>query len=417
MNKKSFKKIIPLLILSLAIFLVPSFNLKKIGGVEKAIEIRLEDILLAVFCISSFLQFLIKKEYKIKKPPLFLPILLWISFSVFTTLLNWILGNIRVSALESFFYLLKEIEFAVLFFYFYNHLKDEKSVKVLSYFLFALILLNSLFSLWQIASGNNFGEYLASAFSERGVFPTGSFFNILFIFSMSVYLYYFLDLKMSFFKKAVLGAIALSPSMGVMGSASKTAFLGIFLSLFLMAIFVFFRKKIRIRLVSVFLVFLFVCLFFNFTVQKNFKMQRITSIMSFGGFASSFEIGRADPIIKPLFDNFINKPVFFQFLGLGKGFVGEAHNQYVRNLVEIGIIGSLMFLFLIFVIMKKALKMFFVSADGFSAGLSCGLLVSTIIMLFFSIATEPFIVVKVSEVYWIFTSMTMAYSDIKNKHE
>ena len=46
--------------------------------------------------------------------------------------------------------------------------------------------------------------------------------------------------------------------------------------------------------------------------------------------------------------------------------------------------------------------------DPLLIGLSSGLLVSTIAMLFISTAAEGFLVVKINEIYWFFAAITMA---------
>ena len=80
----------------------------------------------------------------------------------------------------------------------------------------------------------------------------------------------------------------------------------------------------------------------------------------------------------------------------------------MRNLIEIGVVGSIVFLILIIAILRFSLLAFLQETDHFSVGLSAGLLVATLTMLFFSLATEAFIVVKPSEVYWFFAGLTAA---------
>jgi len=110
--------------------------------------------------------------------------------------------------------------------------------------------------------------------------------------------------------------------------------------------------------------------------------------------------------------------LFYYFFGMGKSvrlWTEESHSQYVRNFIETGIIGSLIFFFLIFVIIKKAFRGFLLSKDPLLIGLSSGLLVSTIAMLFISITAEAFLVVKINEIYWFFVAITMTVLSNKIK--
>lgn len=106
------------------------------------------------------------------------------------------------------------------------------------------------------------------------------------------------------------------------------------------------------------------------------------------------------------------------FIGMGAGSVGEVHNQYLRNFIETGIIGSIIFLILIFAIIRKSWQGFLKNEDNFLVGLSAGLLIATLAMLFCGFATSPFIVVKPSEVYWFFAAMIMfTLISLENKFE
>ena len=53
------------------------------------------------------------------------------------------------------------------------------------------------------------------------------------------------------------------------------------------------------------------------------------------------------------------------------------------------------------------------SKEPLLIGLSSGLLISTIAMLFISIAAEGFLVVKINEIYWFFVSIMIAALNYK----
>jgi hypothetical protein len=62
---------------------------------------------------------------------------------------------------------------------------------------------------------------------------------------------------------------------------------------------------------------------------------------------------------------------------------------------------------------KKAFRGFLLSKEPLLIGLSSGLLISTIAMLFISIAAEGFLVVKINEIYWFFVSIMIAALNYK----
>jgi len=71
-------------------------------------------------------------------------------------------------------------------------------------------------------------------------------------------------------------------------------------------------------------------------------------------------------------------------------------------------LGSLAFLFLIFAIIKKAWQKFKKEEDSISISLSSNLLVAIFTLLFLSLVTEAFLVVKPAEVFWFFVALTFA---------
>lgn len=93
---------------------------------------------------------------------------------------------------------------------------------------------------------------------------------------------------------------------------------------------------------------------------------------------------------------------------MGMGVLGEAHDQYIRVLLEKGITGLFMFFWLIYSILKISYKGFKEKDDLFKKSLCAGLFVSTVAMLVMAIPNDVFMVVKVDEVYWFFAAMTMA---------
>jgi hypothetical protein len=405
--RNNLLKILPLILLAAAIALSPSFSAGNLPG-GKIIEIRAEDFLMLILGLAWFADFLVSARRKIEKPPLFLPILFWLSIGLVSVLTNWIIGTLGLE--RGFFYFLKEIEFFVIYFYVFYHIKSVNSAKLIINIWVFLAALNVGYVVYQMISGFQYGEYGTAAIGEWGVFPTGSFFLLLFIFLFNIFLYYFRNLNISKFKKIVLGLVVVSPTIGAIGSASRTVFAGIILAIFLTLLFSFFKKRdLKLILIYGFMLAVFLIIVFLFSLKDVPTVDRITPVLSPNELFHSFILTRWDDSIKPYYHKvFDHMPLSLPFFGLGIGSVTECHNQFLRNFIETGVLGSVLFLILIIVVIKEAWFGFSKSRDDLSIGLSAGLLVATFLMLFFSISIEPFIVVKPSEVYWFFAAITMA---------
>lgn len=403
------KNLIFLVLLASAIALSPSFPAGNLPD-GKIIEIRIEDILIVILGIIWLAEILISGRTKLQRPPLFLPILVWLSIGFISLLTNWIFLNVGFE--RGFFYFLKELEFFVFYFYVFYHLRGINSVKFIISTWLVLLAINVFYVIYQSLLNLEVGEYGAAALCEWGVFPTGSFFLISFIFLFNIYLYYFLNLNISSPKKAGLAVLAMSPIIGVFGSASKTNFLGLIIVLFLTFIFLILKRKdFRPALIFGLISFLIIITFIVFLIgvgsDERWKQHRLLYIFSFENVIHNYITGRMDVIDRTYEDASERKSFLMPFIGFGKGYVTEAHNQFLRNFIETGLIGSIIFLYLIWVILRKSFLGLVRNKEPLSVGLSAGLFIATLIMLFFSFATEPFIVVKPSEVYWFFAAITM----------
>lgn len=422
--KKLFQNL-PLALLAAAIALSPSFSGGHLAG-GKIIEIRAEDILLVILGLAWIANFLISGRKKIEKPPLFLPIFVWLGIGFLSLLANWIFGKLSIAT--GYFYFLKEVEFFFLYFYVLYHIKNISSAKFLIKLWVFLGAFNAGYVIYQLIRGSRFdtgigfrsGEYGTSAIGEWGVFPTGAFFLMIFIFLFNIFLFYFSNLNISVFKKWLLGAVTISPLIGVIGSASKTNFLGFIVALLLALFFLFLKKKNFNTILIAILILIFISSVFIFIFRSNpFIGERLSSVFNFTNLRSNYEAGRVVVMESQLEESFRSpsRSLLLPFFGFGKGYVGEAHNQYLRNFIEAGLIGSIIFFILIFAIIKKSWHGFSKSQDTLSTGLSAGLLVATLVMLFLSLATEAFIVVKPSEVYWFFAGLTIVVLSLNAKKE
>lgn len=401
------------LLLTIAIALSPSFAVGQIDG-GRIIEIRAQDILLVILGLLWIADFLISKRKKIEKPPLFLPILAWLGIGLFSLLINWILMNIALS--RGFFYFLKEVQFFFLYFYIFYHLKNLKSTEFIIKTWIFLGSINILWILYQMISGRRFGDYGPGAIGEIGVYPSGGFFLILFIFLFNILLYHFVNLKISHFKKTLLIIVGICPALGVFASASKTNFVGITFAVILTLFLFFLKKKSRKTLMISILSLIFISALFVIAFKNVPDANRL--LQSFD-FSYGITTGRGEKIWKYRIDETIKSPTAFLF-GFGKSvFLGgdESHSQYVRNFSETGIVGSVIFLILIYAILKKTWKGFAYGKKDLPIGLSAGAIIATCIMLVISLSGEAFIVVKISEIYWFFIALTMISLKIYDKSQ
>lgn len=410
-------KNLPLFLLIAAIGLSPSFNFGYVPGTGRILEIRVEDILLLLFGSAWIMGLLASRKHAFIKPPLFGPILFWLSIGLFTTLLNLILSNIQAG--RAFFYFLKEIEFFVLYVYIFYHIKSANTVKSLANFLLILALMNVGWVINQFAVGPHavgYGPYGPTAIVEPGApLPSGGFFLLLFIALINLFIYYYANLPFSKIKKVLLLIATLSPMLGVFSSGSRTSVLGLSLAIMLTPILYLIKRGNIKAVVTTFLMLILLSgMFFYFIDSKQATRGYPTNLSDI---IAGLQGGRTW-VWKNQINAFLENHPLYLIFGMGKSVspvYEESHSQYVRNFIETGVAGSLAFLFLIGAILKKAFQAFARSKDPLLIAFSGGLFVMTLVMLLLSIAAEVFLSVKIDEVYWSFVAIAMATLTLQRK--
>src|SRR3989339_579499 len=409
MTKKlaQFKPLIPLILIALGITFSPELTVAKISE-GRAVVIRLEDILIVIFGITAITRFLLAGKFTLKRPPLYLPIFFWLLIGTLSTLVNLFLQNINFA--RGTLYLLKEIEFFVLFFYVFYSIKNIKMVKQT---MFSWLIIGGgaiALIIYHFVAGFRYGDYGQSLYKEVGPLPSGGFFLVLFTYLFSYLLYYFLNLKISKLKKVLLSIPIFSLMIGIFSSGSRAAFAGLMFTLVLSIILFAIKSRRYIKQILGGAAILFiVVIVVIFLLPSSFAPA--------GRFRTTFNLqNMAAEAVSPRFNisesqlQTVPANLKYVLFGMGKSVyltLEESHNQYTRNLIETGIVGSIIFLILIFAVLKYSITAFLKRTDGLSVGLAAACFVTTLTLLFIGLTAEVFLVVRVMMIYWFMTAITM----------
>ena len=104
---------------------------------------------------------------------------------------------------------------------------------------------------------------------------------------------------------------------------------------------------------------------------------------------------------------------------LGRGITGSGFidGQYVRTLPELGIIGLLAFLWLLWTIFKQSLKVYNEVDDELYKGLSLGFLAGFIGLTIHALTTNTFLILRIMEPFWFVAGMVMLLPKLREIHE
>jgi O-antigen ligase len=87
--------------------------------------------------------------------------------------------------------------------------------------------------------------------------------------------------------------------------------------------------------------------------------------------------------------------------------------QYVRVLVETGVLGLVMFLVLVLTIFTEGLRVLRTTSDPLHKGLCAGFLAGFVGLLFHAIGANTFIIVRIMEPFWFITAMVIMIPDLE----
>jgi len=380
-----------------------------IGRLEtgRALQLRYEDFLMVLIFFLWFAALSIKNN-NIYVSVIASPLIIYLVLAAVSTSIGIFAG--WVNPVMGFFFYAKEMQYFFIFFIVLNLLKTYHDLKIAIWALLACGIANGFYVLYQIFSGQLFaasrGYYGISCIGEPSPFATGGYFLIIFIISSA-----FFFVVHGKIIKLLCGFSALLALIGLVGSMSRANIIAATFGIFMLLVFFVIRTERNTKFTFAFvtpIVVIPLILLIGTTwvcLGQVFPLGRMTV----ANIRHSFFEKRVRRIYVPAFKEFAKSPV----LGLGKSsttsFIagtGEAHNYYLRILIEMGIPGLIAFLYLLISIVKMSLKVYKNSSFEVGKGVGLGCLLVTMSLMVASTAQDAFTPVKVNEFFWMLAGLS-----------
>jgi hypothetical protein len=364
------------------------FNLKAINlGI---IDLFFEDILIFISTFSLFF-YMANKNNEINRN---LTVKLWyfyILFIALITAIRYVFGEIKII---SFFFILKEIEFFIFFILSYSVGRMLSNRKIAIYV--NLIIIPSLvWGVLQIILGIKAHYGIGGVGNEAPSISGMSFGVISFI-----YLYFWLNNKIKKLSIIYFCFYIISSFLVVL-TVSRGAILAMLCANFFFwsALFVFRNESSKLKYIfssiSIVLISAILNYFFNFIYLFNTVIERFSRIDQ----SSNIRFNNWGYLLQ-------HNDSLGWIVGMGKSFPNvitgssylQVDNQYIRNIIEMGIIGSFIWFILIFsfiyTVYRADKKVITIIAITFS-----------FFFLVYSMVSEAFQVSRISLLYWAFTGL------------
>jgi O-antigen ligase len=358
----------------------------------KGVTLRMDDVLLVIVGLAWFIKSAVNKELNlVAHTRLNMPVFLYAFACVLSTLLGMQAGRVELAGGGLF--VIKYIEYFVLFWMVVNGTHDRNQVRRYVMVLFAVAVIVAAIAISQIPNNHRVSAPFQGEHGEPN--------------TLGGYLVFIIALMLGLVVTSARHRFILLVSIGLLSvplvyTLSRSSYLAVapaVLTVFLMA-----RKPwyIAAVLILLLLVLLAPSRFLpqavmnriEFTVKQESKEgvillgRRVDTSTSARIASFTYAVGA-----------FQQKPVF------GWGVTGWRFidSQYFRTLVETGLFGFSMFLFLIYRIWREGLHTwaFFRDKDDFCYGLSCGFVGGLVGLLVHAIGANTFIIVRVMEPFWL----------------
>lgn len=399
-----------LTLLVFSMLLSPKLGFGAAGAGREAV-VRYDDILLVVIFFSWLARTAIYKHKAfITSTPVQVPVLFYTAIYVLATLMGMLRGELTVKT--SVFYLLKYVEYFLLYFMTVNIVETKEEIKKYLGYGVVVALIVTVYA---------FYSYYSSGFDARATAPfeatlgssgpssepasLGGYYLVIFGVILGL---------MTEYSGRIL--LCLTAALAFMFPAflltfSRASYIGFFFMA--LALLVLARRRKFLMAVFFCTSILLVSLF---PVLSQKVMNRITMTYTGNLATETINVGtagqvkmessaaaRVESIHRVIFERLPEHP----FLGFGVTGIGLGDTQYALVLGEVGIIGFVLFFWMIYKIFFTAREVYFAYKEPWIKALGLGLMLVVIGLLFQSVGVNTFIIIRIMEPFWFLTALIM----------
>ncbi len=388
--------------------LSPEISIGETAGASlgRGVTLRAEDFLLVVIGFSWFAKNAVNKEVGLfLKTPLNKAIFFYILSCLVSTGFGVMAGG--VGAKTGFLYVLKYVEYFIVYFMVVNHLKSTDQIKRFVFCLLLTCFITGIMGILQIPGGQRVSAPFEGEIGEPNTF--GGY--LLFLGAITAGL--LLKAQNGRSKQLFIFLIlAIVPSL--LFTQSRASYLGLIVACFVIGMLTRHRIIITGFLASALLLSpLFLPqevkdrILYTFTQPQEAGQVRIGEIRL--DTSTSARIDSLQQIMK----DWPKKPI------IGYGVTGYVFldSQYPKVLIETGIVGLLAFLYLLYSIFKLAFRRMRDAKNPYFKGLAIGFFAGYIGLLFHALGANTFIIVRIMEPFWFFAGIIAVFPTLERQRQ
>jgi len=365
---------------------------------SRGVTLRLDDILLTLVCVTWMFRMAIFKDLgSIRITPINRPIAWYWLVALFATLIGMFAGRVGGYGL---FFVIKYLEYFVLFYMIINNLHDKDSVKRYLWMMLATCVLASLAGIAQIPSGARVSAPFEGEMGEPNTF--GGYLVLMFSVVLGVFLHTIRGSRRWYLLLGTM-AIILVP---LAFTESRSSYLSFAVAmLFFVFLAQYKRLLITVGLMSmVLLPFILPQNVIN-RVMFTFNQSEQQGQLHVGGMKIDTSTSERLQAWKSVLTKYFPE---HPLMGVGVTGGPFLDAQYPRVLLETGIIGLVLFLWFLRRIWVLLRQCYDEIEDAFLKGASLGCVCGFAGLLVHGIGANTFIIVRIMEPFMILIGLLMA---------
>lgn len=381
-------------------------NLSGSATATRGVTLRADDFLLTIIAFSWFARGAVHKELGLfLSTPLNRPIGIFLLVAVVSTALGMLFDRVRPTI--GFFYVLKFVEYVFVYFAATNFIRDKAQLRRLVIAMLITAILVALFAIAQIPAG---GRVTAPFEGETGEPNTLGGYLIVMIALFGGLLVSSQSLRSGL--RYALGIVVLG--IPFLYTLSRASYLGMFVVA--VGLVLFSRQKI-IATFSVISLLLALLLLAPPSVVERISytfggQSAQTGQMRIGSVRLDTSTSARLASYGDILSDFPEHPI----LGYGVTGYGFIDGQYAKVLIEMGIVGLLVFLWLLHSLFRQGWDALNSARNQWERGLCIGFLSGLAGLCLHAVASNTFIIVRIMEPFW-FMAGTMTILHLFNTTE
>ncbi len=371
-----------------------------VGQTElREITLRIEDFLIMALSVAWVLRSILEtRGYLFRHNPLNRPLYAYLFFALFATVWGASMGHIE--ARTAVFYWLKVCEFFLIFLLTVSCIQEERTVKRFIIFFLLTGLLIGAYGILQIGRVDR----ISAPFEGKRAEPNtlGGYLTLVLSLALAIFLY---APRTNVYYRAMSALVSLLCFVTLLFTLSRASFIGFVCMLLGMGLLS--RRYILLYAVAAILVLAPLVLPEEVIDRVNYTFSGPpgNEVSVLGLFSLNVDSSTLERfyVWKKVGFKFIRSPLW------GYGLTAEQilDSQFARLLVEVGGIGTALFIWILVRIFRCAWYVFKQSDRWFYRALALGYLAGYVGVLVHSLGTITFYIVRIMEPFWFFTGIIM----------